>query len=550
MKTTEVSSLFGSLETNGVEIVFSSNEEELLDCAKHSSLRFFQLKHEQGAVHAADGYARVTGKPGVVILTTAAGVANGITGMTTAYGDSVPLVVIAGPLLDKCCNSSFQEFDIAGVTMPITKHTFYVNNFSELEAVVRPALTIAGSGRPGPVLIEFTPNAVSRPPVKLGPRHGKESKPKTVQRSIELAAKYIESARKPVLFIGGGAIISGASELLTEFAQQARIPVVSSLMGIGAFQAADPLYLGMLGMHGTFAANKAVHHCDLLISIGVRFSDRTTGKVSSFSPKSKKIHVDIDSAEINKIIQVDLPIVGDAKEFLCGLKEQVHVEKIRENTEIWVNEVTKLKRTVPRFEKSNSILSPQTVIRMLDEFSSGDAIVVTDVGQHQMWTANNYTFTKPRTLITSGGLGTMGYGLPAAIGAAGADPTKQIICVSGDGSFQMNLQEIITAVSYQLPIKIAIMNNGYLGMVRQWQEMFHQRRYSAVKITSPNFAKLAEAYGAVGFKASTEEEARQVIKAAFAQPGPFIMEFDVIEEENVFPIVPPNQGNDQVILSR
>ena len=306
--------------------------------------------------------------------------------MATAYGDSVPLVVIAGPLVDKRSNSAFQEFDIAGVTMPITKHTFYVNNLSELEAVIQSALTIAGSGRPGPVLIEFTPNTVSRHPAKLGPRHGKESKPKTVQRSIELAAKYIEAARQPVLFIGGGAIISGASELLTEFAQQARIPVVSSLMGIGAFQAADPLYLGMLGMHGTFAANKAVHHCDLLISIGVRFSDRTTGKVSSFSPKSKKIHVDIDSAEINKIIQVDLPIVSDAKEFLCGLKDQVNVEKIRENTEIWVNEVTKLKRTVPRFEKSNSILSPQTVIRMLDEFSSDDAIVVTDVGQHQMWT--------------------------------------------------------------------------------------------------------------------------------------------------------------------
>ena len=303
IKASEVSSLFDSLAANGVEMVFSSNEEELLDCAKHSGLRFFQLKHEQGAVHAADGFARVTGKPGVVLLTTAAGVANGITGMATAYGDSVPLVVIAGPLVDKRSNSSFQEFDIAGVTMPITKHTFYVNNLSELEAVIQSALTIAGSGRPGPVLIEFTPNTVSRHPVKLGPRHGKESKPKTVQRSIELAAKYIEAARQPVLFIGGGAIISGASELLTEFAQQARIPVVSSLMGIGAFQAADPLYLGMLGMHGTFAANKAVHHCDLLISIGVRFSDRTTGKVSSFSPKSKKIHVDIDSAEINKIIQ-------------------------------------------------------------------------------------------------------------------------------------------------------------------------------------------------------------------------------------------------------
>jgi acetolactate synthase-1/2/3 large subunit len=305
----------------------------------------------------------------------------------------------------------------------------------------------------------------------------------------------------------------------------------------------------MLGMHGTFAANKAVHHCDLLISIGVRFSDRTTGKVSSFSPKSKKIHVDIDSAEINKIIQVDLPVVSDAKEFLCGLKEQLNYEQIRSNTESWVNEVTHLKRTVPRFEKSNSILSPQTVIRLLDQFSHDDTIVVTDVGQHQMWTANHYTFKRPRTLVTSGGLGTMGYGLPAAIGAASAAPSKQVILVSGDGSFQMNLKEIVTAVSYKLPLKIAIMNNGYLGMVRQWQEMFHQKRYSAVKISSPNFAKLAEAYGAVGLKARTEDQAKQIIKAAFDQPGPVIMEFDVMEEENVFPIVPPNQGNDQLLLS-
>lgn len=550
MKESEVKVLFDSLSANGVEIVFGSNEKELLVGVEQTDLRIFQLKHEQGAVHAADGFARVTGKPGVVILNTAAGVANGITGMATAYSDSVPLVVIAGPLVSQSRNSAFQEFDIAGVTMPITKHVFYVNNAAELNAVIGPALSIASSGRPGPVLIEFTPDTVYRRPVSLGPRHGKDSKPKTVQKLIDLAAQFIESAQKPVFFIGGGTIISGASELLAEIVKDAQIPVVSSLMGIGAFDAADPLYLGMLGMHGTFAANKAVHHCDLLISIGVRFSDRTTSKVGSFSPKSKKIHVDIDSAEINKIIQVDLPIVSDAKEFLKGLKEKLNHEHVRVNTETWVNEVTHLKRTVPRFEKSNSILSPQTVIRLLDQFSNDDAIVVTDVGQHQMWTAHNYTFTKPRTLITSGGLGTMGYGLPAAIGAASSDAAQQVILVSGDGSFQMNLQEMITAVAYQLPLKIAIMNNGYLGMVRQWQEMFHQKRYSAVKISSPNFAKLAGAYGAKGFRARTEEEAKQVIEEAFSQPGPVIMEFDVIEEENVFPIVPPNKGNDQLLLEQ
>jgi acetolactate synthase-1/2/3 large subunit len=550
MNTSEVKVLFDHLSSHSVEIVFGSNEMELSDCAQESVVRFFQLKHEQGAVHAADGYARVTGKPGVVILTSASGVSNGITGMATAYGDSVPLVVIAGPIVKKLSNSAFQEFDTAGITMPITKHVFYVNNVSELEAVIGSALSIAVSGRPGPVLIEFTPDSVKRQPVSLGPRHGKEVKPKTVKRLIELASRHIESAQKPVFFIGGGTIISGASKLLTEIARDAQIPVVSSLMGIGAFQASDPLYLGMLGMHGTYAANKAVHHCDLLICIGVRFSDRTTGKVSSFSPKSKKIHVDIDSAEINKIVQADLPIVSDAKEFLQGLKDHLNFERSRSTTESWVQEVTHLKRTVPRFDKSNSILSPQTVIRLLDQFSGDDTIVVTDVGQHQMWTANHYKFTKPRTLITSGGLGTMGYGLPAAIGASGADLTRQVILVSGDGSFQMNLQEMITAVTYKLPLKIAIMNNGYLGMVRQWQEMFHQKRYSAVKISSPNFAKLAEAYGAVGLKARTEEQAMQIIEDAFAEPGPVIMEFDVMEEENVFPIVPPNQGNDQLLLSR
>jgi acetolactate synthase-1/2/3 large subunit len=549
MNASEIGKLFDSLATNGVEVAFGGSEKELLEGARQSNIRICQLKHEQGAVHAADGYARATGSPGVVILPTAAGVGNAITGIATAYSDSVPLVVIAGPLMNKHDNSAFQEFDIAGVTMPITKHIFFVNNEAELAAVIGPALSIAASGRPGPVLIEFNPHPVHRHPVSLGPRHGKDGKPKTIQKLVDLAAQYLESAQKPVFFIGGGTIISGASELLTEMAQQAQIPVVSSLMGIGAFLSTDPLYLGMLGMHGTFAANKAVHHCDLLISIGVRFSDRTTGKVGSFSPKSKKIHVDIDAAEINKIIQVDLPIVSDAREFLSELKAQWNVEKIRANTEAWVNEVTHLKRTVPHFEKSNSMLSPQTVIHLLDQYSNDDTIVVTDVGQHQMWTAHNYAFTKPRTLITSGGLGTMGYGLPAAIGAAYANPAKTTILVSGDGSFQMNLKEMITAVTCQLPIKIAIMNNGYLGMVRQWQEMFHQKRYSAVKISSPNFAALAEAYGATGLKARSEGEAKHIIEAAFSHPGPVVMEFDVIEEENVFPIVPPNQGNDQLLLS-
>lgn len=544
MDNSERHFLFRILSKAGVEIIFGCNAEVTVD-ANVNSLRF---KHEQAAVHAADGYARVTGKPGVVVLATAAGITNGITGVATAYSDSVPLIVIAGPIFNK--SSSYQELDISGMMMPITKHFFYVKNEQELDPVIQLALKIAADGRPGPVLIEFAPDSAGLKNVHRPFTGYKETKPGKEQKILDLAKQYIESARKPVFFIGGGAIISGASELLTELVQQVRIPVVSSLMGIGAFKTTDPLYLGMLGMHGSYAANKAVHHSDLLICIGVRFSDRATGKAGSFSPNSKKIHVDIDAAEINKIIKVDLPIVSDAKEFLSRLKEIVNVEGVRGNTEIWVNEVTKLKRTVPRFEESNSLLSPRTIINMLDEFSRDDAIVVTDVGQHQMWAAHHYAFTSPRTLITSGGLGTMGYGLPAAIGAAAAKKTRQVICVTGDGSFQMNLQEIMTAVAYQLPVKIAIMNNGYLGMVRQWQEMFFNRRYSAVKMTSPDFAALAEAFGAAGFKARTENESKQIIKAAFEHPGPVIMEFDVIEEENVFPIVPPNHSNDQLILSR
>jgi acetolactate synthase I/II/III large subunit len=365
-----------------------------------------------------------------------------------------------------------------------------------------------------------------------------------------MAKSLMETSRKPVIFIGGGIIASGAADYLREVVQQTRIPVVSSLMGIGSMEAGNPLYLGMLGMHGTFAANKAVHHCDLLISIGVRFSDRVTGRISGFSPSSKKIHVDIDPAEINKIIPIDLPIVSDAKEFLFTLKNQLDYQKINENTGIWSNEVVEWKRTVPRFDQSNSVLNPQTVIRLLSDYSTQDTVVVTDVGQHQIWTAHHYSFTRPRTLITSGGLGTMGYGLPAAIGAASACPKRSVICVSGDGSFQMNLQELITAVKYQLPLKIAILNNGYLGMVRQWQELFYQGRYSQVKMTSPNFAQLAQAYGVAGFRAQTEEEAKQIITEAFQCTGPVLMEFNIIEEENVYPMVPPNHNNHQTILSR
>ncbi|MCM3567362.1 biosynthetic-type acetolactate synthase large subunit [Neobacillus mesonae] len=551
--------LFRSLSQFGVECVFGCDHvRHMLDESSLDRLqiRYYQLKHEQAAVHAADGYARATGKPGVVLLTTAAGVTNGVTGAATAFSDSVPLVIIAGPLLsNQYTNTALRELDISGVMMPVTKYSTKINPVTDtgFYSSLKAALTIAADGRPGPVLVELT-NETAPYQVKELPKNSRytktiASKP-IIEKSMESAKQYIEKAAKPVLFIGGGVIAAEAAEDLREIAKKAHIPVVSSLLGVGSMDAGNPLFLGMLGMHGTFAANKAVHQCDLLISIGVRFSDRVTGKISGFSPKSKKIHVDVDPAEINKIIPVDLPIVSDAKDFLSILKTMLDYPKIRANSESWTNEAVEWKRTVPRFTTSNSILSPQTVIHLLNEYADKDTIVVTDVGQHQIWTAHYYDFTQPRTLLTSGGLGTMGYGLPAAIGAAGAFPGKPVICVSGDGSFQMNLQELVTAVKYRLPIKIVILNNGYLGMVRQWQELFYQKRYSEVKVCSPNFALLANAYGAKGFSAGTEEEARQIMKEAFDCNGPVVMEFDVEEEENVYPMVPPNSNNHQTILPR
>ncbi|PGY10363.1 biosynthetic-type acetolactate synthase large subunit [Bacillus sp. AFS031507] len=541
-----------SLSSLGVDCFFGCDEQELM-LLKDTNLRYVRMQHEQAAVHAADGFARATGKPGVVLLTTASGITNSTTGIATAYSDSVPLVIIAGQIQDDPLHTNheaFLELNISGLTMAITKHALKINNIEGIQEALKNCLTMATNGRPGPVLLELTTDTTMN--VTQNHRLGRPQlkRRNRIENSIKMAKSLMETARKPVLFIGGGTIASGAADYLREVVKQTRIPVVSSLMGIGSMEAGNPLYLGMLGMHGTFAANKAVHHCDLLISIGVRFSDRVTGRISGFSPSSKKIHVDIDPAEINKIIPIDLPIVSDAKEFLSTLKNQLDYQKINENTGIWSNEVVEWKRTVPRFDQSNSVLNPQMVIRLLSDSSTQDTVVVTDVGQHQIWTAHHYAFTRPRTLITSGGLETMGYGLPAAIGAAAACPGRSVICVSGDGSFQMNLQELVTAVKYQLPLKIAILNNGYLGMVRQWQELFYQGRYSQVKMTSPNFAQLAQAYGVTGFRAQTEEESKQIIGEAFQCTGPVLMEFNIMEEEKVYPMVPPNHNNHQTILSR
>ncbi|WP_246141230.1 biosynthetic-type acetolactate synthase large subunit [Bacillus marasmi] len=549
--------LIETLAQQGIGDVFGCQSDGMLPFYQKLTnfpyFNYIQLKHEQAAVHAADGYARSTGKPGVVLLSSAAGVVSGVTGIATAYSDSVPLVVITGQYdFNKTSDgaSASADYNFSGINVPITKHIYHVTSGDNLQEVVQLAFHVATEGRPGPVVVELSGEVLTSlvcPSVLEFPEPKKRSIPLN-QNAFAKAVELIEAAEMPVIFIGGGTNISGGSEVLREIVARTGIPVVSSMMGLGVMNGSDQSHLGMLGMHGTFASNKAVHRCDLLVAVGVRFSDRVTGKISGFSPKSKKIHVDIDPAEINKIIPVDLPIVSDAKDFLDFVKENLDFDHVRSRIKNWARETSEMKRVVPRFDQSKSILNPKNVIKLLDEYSGEDAIVVTDVGQHQIWAANHYKFTKPRSLVTSGGLGTMGFGLPAAIGAMIGNPTRNVICVSGDGSFQMNLQELITAVAYRLPIKIAIMNNGYLGMVRQWQEMFYDRRYSSVKITSPDFVTLAEAYGAVGLQARDEVEAREIITKAFQIDGPVLMEFNVIEEENVYPIVPPNQSNANLIL--
>lgn len=546
-----------ALSAQNITHVFGCRSESMLpihDTLENSTdVQFIEMKHEQAAVHAADGYARASGEVGVSIIGTGAGIANGITGIATAFSDSVPLIVIAWQTCSEQ-DARSPSLDIFGLCAPITKYHIQVASAEDICSAIQRAKHIAESGRPGPVVVEIPTSILCEPFTSQRELNnvlsGKKKPKKINEATIETAVRYIETARKPVFFIGGGVILSGAAELLREIATNCQIPVVSSLMGISAFNGNNPLYLGMLGMHGTYAANKAVHHCDLLIGIGVRFSDRVTGKVSGFSPKSKKIHVDIDASEINKVIRVDLPIVSDAKTFLSGLKDRLPYTPIRENIKDWIKETSNWQRIAPMFHTSNSCLQPQKVIRLLCAAANEHTIVATDVGQHQIWTAHHYTFTTPRTFLTSGGLGTMGYGLPAAIGAAIAKPRHPVLCVTGDGSFQMNLQEIITAVRYKLPIKIAILKNGFLGMVRQWQELLYNRRYSSVKITAPDVVKLAEAYGAAGYTACSEEEAETIIAQAMQHEGPVLMEFNVMEEENVYPFVPPGQSNDQILLSR
>ncbi|MEK6645558.1 MAG: biosynthetic-type acetolactate synthase large subunit [Candidatus Firestonebacteria bacterium] len=534
-----------TLVKEGVEVMFGipgGVALPLFDALYDSKIKVILTRHEQGAAHAADGYARATGKVGVCLATSGPGATNLTTGIATAYMDSIPMVAFTAQVATNLIgNDAFQEADFTGITRPITKHNYLVKNIKDLGRVIREAFYIASTGRKGPVVVDI-PVDISRAettsaniPEKVELRSYKpvyEGHPVQIKK----AAEMINSAIQPIIYAGGGVISSGASKCIKILAEKADIPVGLTLLGLGGFPANHPLYLGMFGMHGTRYANAAIMDSDLIIAVGARFDDRVTGKLDRFAPNAKIIHIDIDPSAISKNVRVDIPIVGDAKIILQELNGFIESKKHIE----WKKKIEEWKKKYPlTYNKNSKSLKPQFVIEQICELTKGDAIITTEVGQNQMWTAQFYKFINPRSLLSSGGLGTMGYGFPAAIGAKIGCPDKLVIDIAGDGSFQMNIQELITAVSYKVPVKVAILNNRYLGMVRQWQELFYNRRYSCSDICSqPDFVKLAEAYGAVGLRVTESQEVRKTLEKAFSIDKPVIIDFQVDREENVFPMVP------------
>jgi len=537
----------------GVEVIFGYPGGAVLpiyDALFDAPLRHILTRHEQGAIHAAQGFARVSGKIGVVLATSGPGATNLVTGLADAYMDSTPLIVITGQVARHLIGSdAFQEADIIGITMPITKHNYQIRHIEELPQVLADAFYLASSGRPGPVLIDM-PKDVSAGPASYEPLpapspRGYRLPDAPAETDIAAIKAAIAKSERPLLYIGGGIVSAGATEQIRAFARTAQIPVATTLMGLGAFPEDDPLFVGMLGMHGKYAANQAITHCDLLLAFGVRFDDRVTGKLERFSPHSLKIHVDIDRAEIGKNVHVDIAVHADVLQVL----QLLLVQPPQPDTALWRAQVAGWEDEWPlQYKKDDSFLKPQQVLEMLATATKGNAIVTTDVGQHQMWAALFYPYSRPRQWVTSGGLGTMGFGFPAAMGAQVASPDTTVICVTGDGSLQMNIQELQTVVENGLPVKVAIINNGFLGMVRQWQQFFHGKRYAQSRIGSPDFARVAEAYGALGLRATTPAEALAVIEQALAHDGPVFMDFIVQEEENGFPMFPAGKGNDEMTL--
>ena len=565
MKMNGARILLECLKLEGVDTVFGYPGGTVInlydELFSFKAINHILPRHEQAGVHAADGYARATGKVGVAIATSGPGATNTITGIATAYMDSIPLVIITGQVPTALIgNDAFQEVDIIGITRPCTKHNFLVKDVRELAGIVKKAFYIARSGRPGPVLIDFPKDIqIATTEFKYPELVDIRGYKPTIEghpRQVEKAVSMMLAARKPVLYVGGGAILGNASAELIELARTMNIPVTTTLMGLGAFPEDDTLSLGLLGMHGSYYANMAVSHSDLLIAVGARFDDRVTGKIATFAPHAKIIHIDVDPASIKKNVRVDLPIVGEVRGVMGRMikvlvDHREKLEQFRENVAPWLHEIAGWKEKHPMsYKASATIIKPQLVIEKLRELSDDDAIIATDVGQHQMWTAQFFKFTQPRTLLSSGGLGTMGFGLPAAMGAQAAFPNRQVITVCGDGGFQMNLQELATLVQNRLPVKICILNNNFLGMVRQWQELFFDKRYSQTCMELPiDFIKLAEAFGARGFRATSPDEVEAVIKEGFKTPGPVIMEFKIAREEKVLPMVPAGASLTEMVLA-
>ena len=560
MELTGAQIMMEVLKEEGVDTIFGFPGGvviDLFDELAKTDIRRILVRHEQGAVHAADGYARASGKTGVCLVTSGPGATNTVTGIATAYMDSIPLVVFTGQVPTQLIgNDAFQEVDIVGITRPCTKHNYLVPSAEEFPRIIKEAFYLARSGRPGPILVDI-PKDVTKETFDYTPI--KEVRLKSYNptyspnmKQLRKAVGLIKESERPVIFAGGGIILSRAAAELTEFARKTQIPVMTSLMGLGAFPGTDPLWLGMIGMHGTYRANMSTGACDLIVSIGVRFDDRVTGKTDAFASQAKIVHIDIDPTSIRKNIPVTIPIVGDCKASLRLLNELIDeagVEDIAAKRKKWFAQIEEWKSTNPLAYKQEDTIKPQFVVEKLYELTKGEAIITTEVGQNQMWAAQYYHFKQPNHFITSGGLGTMGFGLPAAIGAQMACPDKLVIDIAGDGSIQMNIQEMATAVQCCLPVKVAILNNAYLGMVRQWQELFYEKRYVCTDMDcAPDFVKLAEAFGAVGLRASKPEEVEAVIKEGLSVPQPVIMDFRVDREESVYPMVPAGAPITEMLL--
>ena len=545
--------LVDALIREGVEYLFGIPGGVVLplfDVLFESPIKFILTRHEQGAGHAADGYARATGKVGVCLATSGPGATNLTTAIATAFMDSIPIVAITGQVKTFLIgNDAFQEADIIGITRPITKHSYLVKDVKDLARIVKEAFFIANTGRRGPVLIDLPVDVTMEKCEEVIPAEvelpGYKPRYEGNIRQIKHAAEVINSSKQPVVYTGGGIITSECSKELLGLSEKGNLPVTTTLMGLGGFPEDHNLSLGMLGMHGTAYANFAVTESDVLIAIGARFDDRVTGKIDEFAPHAKIIHIDIDPASIGKTVRVDIPVVGDAMNILQELNKSIHFAERKE----WFDKIRLWKEKNPlSYNNSGNVIKPQYVIEQICDAAKGNAIITTEVGQNQMWAAQYFTFTKPRTFLSSGGLGTMGYGFPAAIGAQLGCPDKIVVDIAGDGSIQMNIQELSTVARLNIPVKIAILNNGYLGMVRQWQELFYNRRYSGVNLNgNPDFVKLAEAYGAKGFLVEKKEDVRPTIEKAFAIKGPVIMDFRIDPTENVFPMVPAGQAIHRMI---